>query len=166
MKSNVRCYDADRVDAMIAELRDLVQMGLHLGYIDECTITPESIQAILDDYSEFRAPEQPSEADEPEERPVLRVGSFLGPKVPGYNTDKINPTAGLLMLQKLGWDPQRQPNTFMLIDICLNQWRRGEEDKAERKAIGQGESDPVILEACIDLTSWRAVLAAAMAGAE
>lgn len=50
----------------------------------------------------------------------------------------------------------------MLIQFALQLHARGEEDTAGRRAIGQGETDPELAAAAIDLTSWARVLAAAI----
>ena len=89
------------------------------------------------------------------EQTTLKPGDFVGPKVPGVNVDKINVDAGMAELKKIGYVA---PRTVMVIEHALNLWRRGEEDKAERNAIDQNFYG-------IDFTSWRRVLAAAMAGA-
>lgn len=86
----------------------------------------------------------------------LRAGSILGPRVPGHNVDKIDLDAGMAELAKIGYTGER---TQMVILYALQCWGRGEEGRAEKNAIDQNFYG-------IDLTSWRRVLAAAMAGAE
>lgn len=86
----------------------------------------------------------------------LRAGQILGPKIPGYNVDKINVEAGLRELDRIGF---KSKYTIMVIEYQLQRWARGEEAQAERGAIDLQNHG-------IDLTSWRRVLAAAMAGAQ
>lgn len=88
---------------------------------------------------------------------------FWGEKKTGVNLDPIDVAAGLRRLEVLGWSPTEDARTFMLIEYCLQRWARGEEAAAERAAIAQGETDPAFRAAAIDFTSWRVVLAAAMA---
>lgn len=85
--------------------------------------------------------------------------------VPGVNVDKIDVAAGLKALEGLGWSRTEDPNTFVLIEFCLMRWKRGEEEQAENQAIALHEEDPAQRAAAIDLTSWRVVLASAMAAA-
>lgn len=75
--------------------------------------------------------------------------------VPGYNLDPIDIGAGLAMLDRIGGG---SPETRMVITYALQRWARGEEAAAEKGAIDETFHG-------IDLTSWRMVLAAAMAGA-
>lgn len=78
---------------------------------------------------------------------------FIGKKTPGVNVDPIDREAGLKMLDQLGWSDYR---TAMTIDYALWRWGHGEEEQAEKMAIDRSEYG-------IDLTSWRMVLAAAIA---
>lgn len=86
--------------------------------------------------------------------------------VAGVNRDRIDISAGLAMLESLGWSRTAEPNTHMLIGYCLNRWRRGEEAQAEAQAIALHETDSSLRTAAIDLTSWYMVLAASRATAE
>jgi hypothetical protein len=88
-----------------------------------------------------------------------KVGTFLGPKIPGVNVDKIDREAGIRMLMQIGYDPKVDWQTFMVIDHCLWRWGHGEEDRAEKQAIDKKEFG-------ISFTEWRMCLAAAMAGGE
>lgn len=90
---------------------------------------------------------------EPLEEASVRVGSFLGPKVPGMNLDHIDVDAGLALLRAFGYD---EPRTMMVINHALLLWRRGEEAQAEKNAINRKFYG-------VDFTTWRAVLAAAIA---
>ena len=83
----------------------------------------------------------------------MRPDSFMGaPRVPGWNVDKLDIAAGLRQAVSFGYDSQ----TFqMAIVYALQRHARGEEDGAQRTALNEG----------LDLTSWYAILAAAMAGA-
>jgi len=76
--------------------------------------------------------------------------------VPGYNVDLINVKAGLKELVACGYDDDAR--RFMVIEHALMRWQRGEEEAAERGAIDRAFHG-------IDFTSWRRVLAAAMAHA-
>ena len=91
---------------------------------------------------------------------------FLHGKQPGVNVDPIDVAAGMTKLAELGWSPERDARTFMVIEYALLRWGRGEEQQAERLAIAQGETDPVFKAAAIDLTSWRVVLASAVAAGQ
>lgn len=75
--------------------------------------------------------------------------------VPGVNADKINVQAGLAELRVCGYD---HPNTFMLIEYCLNRWAKGEEELAQKTAMATDLNG-------INYTSWLRVLAAARANA-
>ena len=90
---------------------------------------------------------------------------FLTGKQVGVNIDPIDVESGMRRLISLGWNPEKDARTFMVIQYALQRWARGEEAEAERLAIAQGETDPAFRASAIDLTSWRIVLAAAMAGA-
>ena len=80
-----------------------------------------------------------------------------GRLTPGYNVDKINVAAGIKMLKEVcGYT---ETETVMVIEYALRRWARGEEDQAQRGAIDKSFHG-------IDLTSWKMVLAAAMAGAQ
>ena len=90
---------------------------------------------------------------------------FLHGKKVGVNLDPIDVEAGMRRLIALGWDAEKDARTFAVIQYALQRWARGEEAAAERLAIAHGETDPEFTAAAIDLTSWRIVLASAMAGA-
>lgn len=85
---------------------------------------------------------------------------------PQRNVDQVDVAAGLEKLAALGWDLEKDARTFMVIEYALKRWARGEEAQGERLALGQGETDSGLREAAIDLTSWRVVLATAIAAAE
>jgi len=75
---------------------------------------------------------------------------------PGVNIDRIDVNAGIEKLQELGYEDNR---TLTVIDYALRRWARGEEEAAEKGAIDQSFYG-------IDFTSWRIVLAHAIATAE
>lgn len=77
--------------------------------------------------------------------------------VPGYNVDPINVEAGMKMLRQCGYEPNMERD--MVIEYALTRWARGEEEQAERGAIDASFHG-------INFTSWRMVLAAAIAGAQ
>lgn len=79
-----------------------------------------------------------------------RQGELL---VPGRNVDKVDVAAGLAMAARLGYD---DAESQMVIEYGLMRWRRGEEAAAERM---------VVIEYRISETSWRVVLAEAVAAA-
>lgn len=83
----------------------------------------------------------------------LRPGTVLGPRVPGVKVDPVDVEAGLRVLRTLGYTA---PHTVMVIEFALNRWARGEESAAEKGAIDLSFHG-------IDFTSWRQVLAAAIA---
>jgi hypothetical protein len=74
------------------------------------------------------------------------------PLVPGVNADKLDVTAGLDKATALGYGT---PAFTVVIDYALRRHARGEEAGAEKTALGHD----------VDLTSWRVILAAAMAAA-
>ena len=78
------------------------------------------------------------------------------PLVPGHNVDALDVAAGMRELAACGYNDER---TAMVIEYALRRWARGEEAQADRGAIDKSFHG-------IDLTSWRRVLAAAMAGAQ
>jgi hypothetical protein len=84
---------------------------------------------------------------------ALKVGQSLFPRVPGWNVDPVDVNAGLALLKKFGYD---EPHTTMVIEYALQRWGRGEEAAAEKGAIDKSFHG-------IDYTTWRAVLAAAVA---
>jgi len=84
--------------------------------------------------------------------PSTRRSADGTPLVPGYNVDKVDVAAGLNRAGPLGYD---SPEHLMVIEYALMRHRRGEEDGAERSALSGG----------IDLTSWRVILAEAVAAA-
>lgn len=77
-------------------------------------------------------------------------------KVAGYNVDPIDVTAGLDMLTRCGYGDDEYWMTEMVIQYSLALWARGDEEEAERKAIDKDFHG-------IDFTSWRMVLAHAIA---
>ena len=79
-----------------------------------------------------------------------------GQKIPGYNVDPLNVSAGLRELKTCGYD---EPKTVMVIEYALRRWARGEEAAAQQGAIDQSFHG-------ISLTCWLRVLAAAMAAAD
>lgn len=78
---------------------------------------------------------------------------FMGNKlVPGVNVDRVDVAAGMTLAARFGYDDWESQT---VVEYALMRHRRGEEDGAQRTALGHG----------IDLTSWYAILAAALAGA-
>ncbi len=77
------------------------------------------------------------------------------PLTPGHNVDKVDVAAGAAELALCGYN---DPNTKTLINYCLLRWARGEEAQADKMAIDRSFYG-------IDFTSWRRVLAAAIAAA-
>jgi hypothetical protein len=75
------------------------------------------------------------------------------PLVPGYNVDRVDVAAGMARGVILNY---RSPEHQMVIEYALMRHARGEEDGAERSALSGG----------INFTSWRVILAAAVASAE
>ena len=74
------------------------------------------------------------------------------PLVPGYNVDRVDAAAGLAQAKSMGYT---SANAEMVVGYALRRHRDGEEDGARRTALSGG----------IDLTSWYAILAAALAAA-
>lgn len=72
------------------------------------------------------------------------------PLVPGVNVDPVDIAAGLAEAKGIGYD---SPEDEMVVVYALQRWQRGEEDGAEKTALGHG----------VDYTSWRRILAAAVA---
>lgn len=71
----------------------------------------------------------------------------------GHNVDRISIAAGLRLATAFGYDDEQSQ---MILSYALRRHARGEEAGAERTALSGG----------IDFCSWRAVLAAGMAGAQ
>lgn len=76
-----------------------------------------------------------------------------GPLTPGVNVDKVNIQAGLTLAARFGYESAEHQ---MVVAYALRRHARGEEDGAQRSALSGG----------IELTSWYAILAAALAGAQ
>lgn len=74
------------------------------------------------------------------------------PLVAGYNADKIDVAAGVAAAARFGYDSAEHQ---MVAEYALMRHRRGEEDGVERSALSGG----------IDLTTWRVILAHAIAAA-
>lgn len=72
---------------------------------------------------------------------------------PGKNVDPVDVGAGLAMLSSSGYEDKL---TTMVVEHSLVLWGRGEEESAEKKAIDKNFHG-------IDLTTWKMVLAAAVA---
>lgn len=75
----------------------------------------------------------------------------------GVNVDRLDIPAGMRELIKCGY-PVTMECTHWVVAYALERWARGEEEAAERGAIDRSFHG-------IDLTSWKRVLAAAMAAA-
>jgi len=73
------------------------------------------------------------------------------PLVPGYNVDPVDISAGLECAVKIGYD---DGIAEMVVVYALQRHQRGEEDGAERTWLAQYPRD---------LTSWRMILASAVA---
>lgn len=71
--------------------------------------------------------------------------------IPGRNVDLVDVPAGLKMAASLGYDDWQAQ---MVVEQALMRWRRGEEESGEKLWISEYPRD---------LTSWKAVLAAALA---
>jgi hypothetical protein len=76
-------------------------------------------------------------------------------RVPGYNVDALDISAGLRELKACGYD---EPQTRMVIEYALARWARGEEEAAQKGAIDASFHG-------INVTCWLRVISAAMAGA-
>ena len=73
--------------------------------------------------------------------------------VPGRNVDKVDIAAGVRFAARFGYG---SPVHRMVIEYALMRHARGEEDGAEKTALHEG----------IDLTSWYAIRACAVAAGE
>jgi len=82
----------------------------------------------------------------------MRRDASGAPLVPGYNVDKVDVAAGVARAVQLGYG---SPEHQMVAEYALMRHARGEEDGAERSALSGG----------IDFTSWRVILAEAVAKA-
>lgn len=72
------------------------------------------------------------------------------PLVPSWNADKLDVAAGMAAAVQFGYGTQEHQ---MVAEYALMRHARGEEDGAKKSAISGG----------IDLTTWRIILAHAMA---
>ena len=80
------------------------------------------------------------------------------PLMPGFNADRVDVAAGLRKLSELGWSREQEPNAHMEVEYNLRRWARGEEapaDHSMRRSLSG-----------VDYTSWRVVLATAIATSE
>ncbi|MFE6966917.1 hypothetical protein ACFVAJ_17535 [Agromyces sp. NPDC057679] len=68
----------------------------------------------------------------------------------GVNVDPVDVGAGLRMAARLGYD---DPAAQMVVEHSLLRWKRGEEESGERLWLSEYPRD---------LTSWKAILAAAI----
>lgn len=75
-----------------------------------------------------------------------------GPLVPGVNVDPVDVAAGLGQAAEFGYGSLQYQ---VIVEYALMRHARGEEEGAQRSALSGG----------IDLTSWFAILAAAVAAA-
>lgn len=71
--------------------------------------------------------------------------------VPGVNVDRVDVAAGMQMAARLGYD---DTTAQMVVEFALMRHRRGEEEGAERLWLSEFPRD---------LTSWKAILAHALA---
>lgn len=83
----------------------------------------------------------------PPDAGFTKQGQWL---VPGTNVDRVDIAAGLRLAQVFGYESAEHQ---MVAEYALRRHSRGEEDGAQRTALSGG----------IDLTSWYAILAAAVA---
>lgn len=74
--------------------------------------------------------------------------------IPGVNVDRVDVAAGMQMAARLGYN---DATAQMVIEYALMRHRRGEEEGAERTWLWQFPND---------LTSWKAILAHAVAAAD
>lgn len=82
----------------------------------------------------------------------MKYGTMGEELIPGVNLDKVDVAAGLRQAAAFSYsDAESQ----MVIEYALMRRGRGEEDGAQRTALSGG----------IDLTSWYAILAAAISSA-
>ncbi|KAF1711098.1 hypothetical protein CSC70_03995 [Pseudoxanthomonas kalamensis DSM 18571] len=79
------------------------------------------------------------------------------PLVPGYNSDRIDITAGMQELRRCGYEANAERD--MVIEYALARWKRGEEEQAQRGAIDKSFHG-------ITLTAWLRVISAAMVAGE
>lgn len=84
--------------------------------------------------------------------------AFGRPLIPGLNADRVDVAAGLRKLSDLGWAQEQEPNAHMEVEYNLQRWARGEEADADH-SMSRSLSG-------VDYTSWRVVLAAAIAAGE
>lgn len=84
--------------------------------------------------------------------------------VPGVNVDALDIPSGMKMYKDLGYGDNG--NQTMMVNLALQKWAKGEEEQAEKMAIGIGVWKDEKDWPKINLMSWRMILAAAMAGAE
>lgn len=75
------------------------------------------------------------------------------PLTPGVNVDALDIGAGLAMAVRLGYDDDRAQ---MVATYALQRWARGEEQGADTTWVSYFRND---------LSSWRAIVSAAQAGA-
>ena len=80
------------------------------------------------------------------------------PLVPGVNVDRVDVAAGLRKLSELGWSREQEPNAHQEVEYNLMRWARGEEAAADH-SMSRSLSG-------LDYTSWRVILAAAIAAGE
>jgi hypothetical protein len=73
--------------------------------------------------------------------------------IPGVNVDRVDVAAGVKMAAQLGYG---DPTAQMVAEFALMRHRRGEEEGAERTWLSEYPRD---------LTSWKAILAHALASA-
>jgi propanediol dehydratase large subunit len=69
---------------------------------------------------------------------------------PGHNVDPVDIAAGVALGARFGFD---DAESQMVLTYALQRWARGEEAGAEKTIVSHG----------IDYTTWRAVLAEAVA---
>jgi hypothetical protein len=117
--------------------------------IEQCETMLAAITILLGQIKESRAPETGNSPEAVE----AQLSNRPAQRIPGYNVDRVDVGAGMDQAYKFGYtSPEHQTVT----EYALMRHARGEEDGAQKTALGGG----------ISLTAWYAILACAITTAE
>lgn len=137
-----------KIDALQAEADKLTRERdrIHKRLVEISDIITTSARWVGGENGKWVAREVPAAIPQPGDA----HGMVL---VPGYNVDKVDIAAGIDLAVSFGYNSAEHR---AVVEYALMRHRRGEEEGAQKSALNGG----------ISLTSWYAILAAALAAGE